>query len=787
MGLLSDSLIKVQLSIPSKTTYSTHSYYMGPGGESPGPGTVECPSEMNGYSNDNYLGPIAYSGSVKCVGSYICKITGKGYYLSVFERTYQTEYLFADAINALIAAYPPEEYEIFTIEYGNIDAILEGDPSVYSGSLGQIPGITNITGEGGNFTYNTGPNTAKGSFKGSLDNMYNGGSSPGSIFIYSEKPSSSPAVECGGNESIKAAYGTYDNRVILPSPLIITVYLVNKQNKYELNYTLTPGSGTNPPYDNDSPDPEGENTPEGDGGYGAGDNGNNVVFVRDYDGGGITPLIDFDYVYIPNTIPVSDMDGIVIGTDIIAGHDAGYGLDSTNVYIKQITQSIKNADTMTFIEYVKYNEEGLFKIEDKVFGLIYGHTRFKGWIKSKQRIINESEQYIQYEAVGIKGWLQTLPFAALYKATTKSIKWLFEDISKYLPRQIVNERINITALPSSILPLFQIESASFAYALDSVIDYARKYQWYIDHTGTLKVLDMDNLPFINLTMPSEGETLSSLHRIISKNLNIDVSNCRTRCIIRGDAPIQEYDELKEVTWDMSASPLEFFGIGTITLNKRIQPNLLTNTSLPVYVYYIDGFSGITMPCPVSFVDCNTGVIKIAGLRQNSVYVRYCVRDDLNPLKYDTGWQGTAFTDYRVQQVLVQQDSRFKKILIPEGTVRDDSQYFSSYAENLLAPLRDWKIGGSVLLDDLATDVYIGISVKILNSGCSELTDKKLAITSLTWDFENKTTLLNLTNDYYLGSGIIDPLDDEKYDERKMIEKLILSKRKQEEAPWVFNT
>jgi hypothetical protein len=356
-------------------------------------------------------------------------------------------------------------------------------------------------------------------------------------------------------------------------------------------------------------------------------------------------------------------------------------------------------------------------------------------------------------------------------------------MSQYLPRALVNERLNLTALPTGVLPTFQIESASFGYALDAIIDYARKYQWYIDHSGILRILDMDNLPIVQLSMPTEGAALSATHRIISKNLNVDVNNCRTRCIIRGDYPIQEFDELKTVAWDNTVGG--YWGLGTIQLNKRIQANLITNSGIPVYVYYLNGTTPVGVS--VTFVDCNTGEVKIYAPRRDTYYVRYCVKDELNPLKYDTGWRGTAFSAYGVQQVLIQSDTRFRKIIIPEGTIRDDTQYFSAYANNLLAPLQDWKRGGSVLVDGLAIDLYIGKSVEILNSGCAELASKYLAITSITWNFDDNTTALNLTDDYYLGTGIIDPIDDSKYDERKVIEKIVLTKKRQEDAPWIFNT
>ena len=789
MGKLLDELSKITLTIPAKVTTSSHTFLVYRCYAcSSGPGEPPCqPPVSNTYEMSSYIAggsnPGAYSGSIKtCNYSFLCYDYEDNHYTLAYESHYSTEYLWEEAMELLQLGYDPALYDIFAIITPDlVDGGLNdkfGDVKLHYGNPNIQPVTTVISGEGSNITIGKEETNSEDYFKRIINDMYTGQINTRSMFVQGEKAGALSADWCG----------SYDHRIILPSSLKVVIYLALKSLSWETDFTWRDVTETPAPVDNTESNPEEEETePETE----PSDIGNNEIAVSDYSGGGgtnVNPPIDFDYIYIPESIPVIDMDGVVVGPNIIAGHETGYGLDSESVFITEITQSIKNSDTMTFIEHVKYHEAGLFNIGDKVFGLVYGNTRFRGWIKSKQRIINESEQYIQYDAVGVKGWLSTLPFAANYKTTSKSIYWIFNDISQYLPRALVNERLNLTALPASILPLFQLESASFGYALDAIIDYARKYQWYIDHSGILRILDMDNLPVVQLTMPSEGTALTSLHKIISKNLNVDVNNCRTRCIIRGDIPIQEYDELKTVSWDTTGWG-GYYGVGTIAIGKRIQPNLLTNSSLPVYVYYKEwsSYLGIwqTFPYSVTFVDCNTGEIKILGQRRDQLYVRYCVKDELNPLKYDSGWRGTAFSDYAVQQVLIQNDTRFRRIIIPEGVIRDDTQYFSSYASNLLASLQDWKIGGSVLVDGLAIDLYIGKSVEILNSGCAELAGKHLAITSITWNFEDNTTSLNLTDDYYLGTGIIDPIDDKNYDERKMIEKVILAKGKMSEFPWVF--
>lgn len=595
-----------------------------------------------------------------------------------------------------------------------------------------------------------------------------------------ETDETNQAVVCGNGSY---PYAASCNMKPVSSTVTIDIYLIPNTLDLPEDISIPEEKG---PIDDTGVTPETEKitdniTPEE--GLNEDDIRDNGGITTQDSGGGIdvkTPT-GFDTIYIPESVDVDNLPGVVIGVDIIAGSESGYGLTHTNVFIKSITQSMNTADSMIFVEQVKYDETGIFNIGDKVFGLVYGTTRFRGWIKSKQRIINESDQYIQYEASGIRGWLNTLPFATQYKVTENTIQQIATSITAKLPRAIINERLNLTSLPTTIIPKFEIESASFGYALDAILDYARKYQYYIDHTGTFRILDLENLTVVNLSMPTEGDKLSEHpeYTILSKDLSVDVSNCRTRIILRGDYPIQEHNDHVSASWEYTKGSV----IGTISLGKKILPSLLSNNSMPVYIYTV--LSGnVKSYWNLVSVDCDTGEIKFTGPSGFYMYIRYCTKDELNPIKYDSGWKGTAYTDYKIQQVITQQDSRFKKIILPEGAVRDDSSYLESYANSILESQKDWKIGGSIVLNGLNVNTYIGTAVKILNSNSVELLTAEMAVMQVTWDFENMTTSLSVTNDYYVGTAIPDQFNDEKYDERKLIEKLMLASHKINQMPWV---
>jgi len=716
--------------------------------------TWSC-SSLIGTKREMISQPFWYTGLTPYL---LPKVSMAGYKVT----TYTVEYDFTQLIDTLQAAYTSPDDLLLSII---LPLGPEFDKIIMSYGLESTPNISILNSEGHLVTLSQNGQSQYDYLKRLLNDMYTNNMSSRSAFIHRDI-------------SYNSKEDTHNSFQNVPCSLGIWLYVISKTELEDIDITVKLKEGES--VDDTTPNMEeevGNETPDEET-----DTGLNEINIRDYshtneEGMQVIGLSEFDYIYIPESVDLTNIDSVVVSVGIVAGHVEGAGLTHTNVYVKEIVNSFKNADTMSFIEHVKYHEAGIFKIGDKVFGLIFGETRFLGWIKFKNRVITENEQYIEYQAVGAKEWLQTLPFSVQYKTKDKSIQWLFNDISSKIPRSIVNYVSGISLLPTSILPELRADAATFSYALDLIIDYARKYGYYINYDKTLSIYDLENLSIVDLNMPSEGEYLKEHpeYKIISKHLSVDVSDCRTRCILRGDYPIEEFDEVHSVIWENN--------IGIINLNKIIQPNLISNTSLPIYVYNKNG--EIITPYNIIYVDCNTGLIKIIGDIQTNLHIRYCFKEP-ESLKYDTGWQGTAYNDYKIQQVLMQNDIRFKKIILPEGVVRDNTGLLSDYAKNLLDPLKNWKVGGTIILDGLNLDIMIGKAIRINNSGCAELEDTKLAVMQITWDFENHITQLSLTNDYYLGSSIIDPINDERYDERKLIEQVILLKGKQQDFPWVFD-
>jgi len=125
----------------------------------------------------------------------------------------------------------------------------------------------------------------------------------------------------------------------------------------------------------------------------------------------------------------------------------------------------------------------------------------------------------------------------------------------------------------------------------------------------------------------------------------------------------------------------------------------------------------------------------------------------NPLFliYDTGWVGSAYTDFGVKNIKTLVDDRFKYI---EGQ-RDDTGDLKKFAELYIAPYKDAYIGGSCVVDGVKTDLSIGYAVKIDNTNLSYLQNKKLIIQKVKYNLENKTTELVLTSNYWFGTDLTD--------------------------------
>ena len=123
--------------------------------------------------------------------------------------------------------------------------------------------------------------------------------------------------------------------------------------------------------------------------------------------------------------------------------------------------------------------------------------------------------------------------------------------------------------------------------------------------------------------------------------------------------------------------------------------------------------------------------------------------DLQYLLYDTGWVGTAYSRFNIQNVRTIIEPRFKWI---EG-IRNDQTDMQDFANLFISPFKDSFIGGTCTLDGINLNLAIGKSVKIHNTSMGYLDNQELVIYSVKYNLDDKSTELSLSSNYWFGTGL----------------------------------
>ena len=453
---------------------------------------------------------------------------------------------------------------------------------------------------------------------------------------------------------------------------------------------------------------------------------------------------------------------------------------------------------MVFEEYAKYDEAGVYEIGDWCYGILINagyspKTVFSGTIVSKKRILSEGQQFIKYEATGPIQRLADLGFAFQVGFEDKTIREVAELVTGWIPHAIVSYTSNISTLPNTTVPDIDWSTINYKRALDMLMDLSGHYGYYIDHLRILHFYDLKNLTAKTIVIPAEGAAISDSYNVLSKDLNKDVTQARTRCLAIGDYPEIETTEFIPVIAQSavaSATPPYAYMVGTnaatpeqeniwgiyivVLSHGNIQNQLLSDDEKAIEVqasYKQYQFPGIQiMPGwrdplsnPYNFVTKDTYAgfyIKAYKDCVNAFRVTYVYKSSV-PIQADTGWMGTAYSAYGVQNTMLLSDNRFKKQISHGEVIRDDSADLLQHAKQQIQPYRDWKLGGTVVLDGIQREFEIGHCVNF--SGTTEdWTAINAFIQTIVYDFVNKTTTLELTNNYYAGTGIIDPNVADKY-------------------------
>ena len=384
-----------------------------------------------------------------------------------------------------------------------------------------------------------------------------------------------------------------------------------------------------------------------------------------------------DILYIPSNLAVYDakgtyigdapydqIDGIVVSTDGVFYYP--------HVRISRISDSFSEAGIMEFTQYAKFDDTPYFKEGQLVYGVLYGQVLFGGFINDISYTISEGEQLIKYTAVSFRKDFEEAPWVFNYRDYDITTTTVLSKIINAAPRLFCRGRSG--SLPKQTISEVNFTNQTIGEGLSYLFSAAGTYAWHLGPDKIFRIYNLRNLPIENIYVAQEGNNLSdhSEYKVVSMELNYNLSDRITRLIIRGDF-------------------------------KR---------------------------------DKNNNIIEDS--KGNPTY-----------LIYDTGWKGTAYTQFNIQHTKTLIESRFKYI---EGQ-RDDTPYMKQYANLYLKPLQDAYIGGSITLEGILTNFSIGKAVKIYNTNLSYLNNQTLVIMDVEYDLDNKITRLSLSSNYWFGTDI----------------------------------
>ena len=426
-------------------------------------------------------------------------------------------------------------------------------------------------------------------------------------------------------------------------------------------------------------------------------------------------------------------------------------------------------------------------------------TVFHGIIVSKQRTLSENGQIVRYQAAGLIQKLNELGFAFEISLRDKNIQEIAQIIVDAIPNSIITSAEGIELLPTTVVPEIDWQTITYKRALDMLMDQAGQYGYYLDTNRVLRFInlkynaDEDTSRQITYEIPEEGEAYDDTkHFVLNKELSIDVTQAKTKCMAHGEKieielteiiPVVESAEGQTPPYALIVESSDATPPGAyertflvVLSNTDVQAQLLSDEdkAIDVKTYYpsfrvgsVRFAKGWWNPRnnPFNFVIHDTfSAFNISAYNFAQEFKVTYVYKSSTPVYADTGWIGTAYEDFNVQTSHIILDTRFRKQIVQGEVIRDDSGELLKYAKQLIEPYKDWYLGGSVELNDVRYELELD---KFINfSGTTQdWTDINAFVKMIRWDFVNHQTSIDLTNNYFVGAFI----DPEVAVEKKVIE------------------
>lgn len=468
------------------------------------------------------------------------------------------------------------------------------------------------------------------------------------------------------------------------------------------------------------------------------------------------------------------------------------------IIIRSIRASFDGPRYLTFARDIRFDEDDVFNTNDYVSVTINGTTAFTGYVLDRDPTL-DSREYIEYRAAGPRVKLQGEIFTkdgsgrVIYNSEDDSDTFR-TDGSAWTYGQILSEIISYsgTGLYTEA-PETSFIGMNKEDCIRYIISRAGNVGFYITPSGTKRVIDLGSTTSKDVYIGEIGQRVidHSEYDVIRANLNWSVAGCKTKCTVEGSK--RKYEETIDLVPDWNPALEPYFNYTAYMTGKKpylaapdgdysaiyrnykfsetrnILSNLISEDKSAYTEYYReeDGVwfpyqasidlenRKVIFPTPICRYWIMTGsIVMYPGLRTYRSEGRQaritCVMEG-DKLFETIGYTGTAWTNRGITDAIyIVDDSLIWENVarLDEDSARDDTGKMKALATELLAPVKDERVTGTILLDGLDLTWGLENNVNIRNASSGKWDNLHAAILSVILYPDNETTELQISTTHY---------------------------------------
>jgi len=478
------------------------------------------------------------------------------------------------------------------------------------------------------------------------------------------------------------------------------------------------------------------------------------------------------------------------------------------ITVRRINFGFGGPRELSFGRDVRFDEDDVFNNGDKISVTIDGTTVFTGWLLDHDPRLDRAES-IEYRAVGpryklsLRTHVRNDSGRVIYNAEDReqgrgsTTNWtygsIFEDIVKRIPNNIIASYTGHEAMDTQA-PETSFIGMSVDECLRYIVEKAGTFGFYITPQREVRVVNLADTTGKKVYVGQIGQTLANHpeYDVARANLNWSVSNCKTKCTIEGSRRRREkwirltpdWPPLMERYWNTSVfvggvpdnmppgNPRDAFTKYTFSDKgtlERIRGDLISDHKGATTEWFNDADEWFPLQASI---DMANGIarfpgaiynLRIKGSGTNSRSVVYtaakakmlCVLEG-DPIKVTVGPIGTAADRGVDAEIYIVDSSLVRENVARPGTsaIRNDLSKMTTLAQQVLAPLKDEQITGTVTLDDIDFGWTLEHNMNMENTNEGKWSNIDASILEITYNLEGtQTTIVRVSNSQYLGAGL----------------------------------